>query len=229
MLAELKKDNFIVITTRSKEANYRLINNLKNPKLTILPISLIKYEILDFDFSIIQKFSNLIITSNFVALNIPDNKFNSNIDIFVVGDKSAKILIEKSYNIKYCANNVKELIKNIPIKLYDFSLYLSGNIITTPMPSRIKRVILYNVSYLQTLNYFQIMLLKKTINYILIYSENCAKNFLSLLIKNNLVDKLKNTKILTMSYKAANILQNYSNSISLFANAELIEQYLERL
>ena len=56
------------------------------------------------------------------------------------------------------------------------------------------------------------------IDYILLYSQNCAKTLVKLLTKYNLINILKNTIVITISAKVANIVNIY------FSNVVYVEQ-----
>ncbi len=229
-----------VLLTRSEFANNELKKILEKPKYNLsekyelLECSLIKYELQNIDLLELYKFQNIIVTSFFAANNLPelsnnnsDPSKNNIISAWVVGNKSAKILKQKGYEIQFIAQNAQELKSKILKTNLSNVIYPSSDKITVNMPSHITHKVFYKVFYKKSLSNEQILRYKQGIDYILLYSENCAKTFIKLLLDNNLIDYLKNTKYITISQKVAKIVEPYFENIRICKNSDLMLKYLE--
>ncbi|WP_375326462.1 uroporphyrinogen-III synthase [Candidatus Tisiphia endosymbiont of Nemotelus uliginosus] len=227
-----------VLLTRSTEDNYDIIQTLENnnfayPNASIVRKNgisekqfkyicspLVKYHALDFDPTILHNYNNVIITSKvatklFVSWfnNYPNLQLQPNItkNIWVVGDSSNIILRQHNFTVHYIAKNIQELIYNIPPQLYNHSIYLSSNEITQELPSPIKRQIIYEVQYANTLQHLEEI--KKGVDYILLYSQNSAKTLITLLRANNLLKLFFSTQVLTISEKVASIIRFFTKNV----------------
>ncbi|MEM6338544.1 MAG: hypothetical protein AAF673_01275, partial [Pseudomonadota bacterium] len=150
--------NKSILLTRAKSANLILKEKLMPRGFDLIECSLIKHKLLPLDKELFNKHSDIVITSNFAASNLPNS--NGSKYVWVVGENSEKILKDKAYKIKFCAPDAitlkKELLKNNHIK----AIYLSGNNITIDMPPNIKRIIFYNTDYKQSLSQPEIQRIK---------------------------------------------------------------------
>jgi uroporphyrinogen-III synthase len=174
----------------------------------------------------IKKFSGLIITSKFAADSMEKAPYYS-MPVWVVGNASAEIMAGKGYKIMDCCPNVRALLHSLPPSLYEKILYLSGDYITTEMPKGITRKILYQVSYRDSLSKQQVSRYKKGIDYIVLYSENCAKTLLRLLIEYNLVNSLVNANIIVISSKVKDALNNNFKNIIVAQGAESMLRFIK--
>ena len=147
---------------------------------------------------------------------------------WVVGTKSAKILEEKGYNIKFMALNAESLKEQIPEEIYENTIYLSGNHITVNMPQQVARRIFYKVTYRESLSQEQILRYKQGIDYILIYSENCAKTLIKLLLKSNLMNYLENTTYIAISSKVEKVIKHHFRNTQICQGDDLMLEYLEK-
>ncbi|NRB10838.1 MAG: uroporphyrinogen-III synthase [Rickettsiaceae bacterium] len=209
-----------ILLTRTKKNNDKIKKILEPFDYICHNCSLLKYENIAFNYEDIANFTNLIITSKHAAEIIramPGNKINQH--VWVVGEISAKVLVDKGYHIQYCAKTAEELKKQIPEDLYQHTVYLSSNHITTHMPFLITREIFYRVHYKSDLNSEEQKLFKKKLNYILVYSENCAKTLISLLVAYNLLEYQSNNTVITISAKIADVMKKYFNKV-LICNSE---------
>ena len=114
----------------------------------------------------------------------------------------------------------------MPSKLYGDSIYLSSNKIAQDLPSAIKREIIYQVKYKEYIP--EIEKIKKGVDYILLYSQNCASTLLHLLIENNLVSLLLHATIIAISAKVADIVRPFAKNM-FYCNSNKPEQMLELL
>ena len=219
--------NKSILLTRAKSANLILKEKLIPRGFDLVECSLIKHKLLPFDKEVFNKHSDIVITSNFAASNLPNS--NGSKYVWVVGENSEKILKDKGYKVKFCAPDAiileKELLKNNHIK----AIYLSGNNITIDMPPNIKRIIFYNTYYKQSLSQPDIQRIKHGIDYILLYSENCAKTLLQLLLENDLLKYLENTTILAISFKVVRVVEDYFKNVKNCAGGNQIIEFLEKI
>ena len=216
-----------ILLTRAKSANLILKEKLMPRGFDLVECSLIKHKLLPFDEKVFNSYSDIVITSNFAASNLPNS--NGSKYVWVVGENSEKILKDKGYNIKFCAPDAitleKELLKNNHIK----AIYLSGNNITIEMPPNIKRVVFYNTEYKKSLSQLEIQRIKHGIDYILLYSENCAKTLLQLLLENDLLKYLENTTIVAISFKVGRVVDDYFKNIKNCTGSYQIIEFLENI
>ncbi len=219
--------NKSILLTRAKSANSILREKLMSHGFELVECSLIKYKLLPFDNKILNEFSDIIITSNFVANNLPNN--GNSQSVWVVGESSKNTLEDKGYKIKFCAPNAitlkKELLKNAHIKAF----YLSGNNITVDMPINVERVVFYNIDYKESLSQSEIQRIKLGIDYILLYSENCAKTLLQLLLENDLLKYLENTTIVAISFKVGRVVEDYFKNVKNCTGSNQIIEFLEKI
>ncbi len=218
-----------VLLTRSKSANNELKGKFISKDLEILDCNLIKYKLFPVEADYINKFSDLIITSNFAANNIP-NSPRSGMPVWVVGEKSASSLENKGYKVAFYAASAENLKKQILDNLgprYKTMLYLSGDHITVNMPSEITRKILYKTEYLESLSEKEVIRYKEGIDYIVLYSENCAKTLLKLLVENNLVNYLENTAIIAISSKVGKVFGQAFKNVVVCHDSQSMLKYIE--
>ncbi|MDA9163574.1 hypothetical protein N9N97_01695 [Rickettsiaceae bacterium] len=216
-----------VLLTRSESANNSLKKSLADCNYELLDCSLIDYQLLPIDSSILENYTDIIITSNFAANNIPDAP-NGGMHAWVVGAKSAQILESKGYKIRFFAQDALTLRAQIPTEIHENTIYLSSNHITVNMPLHITRQIFYNVSYLESLSKEQILRYKQGVDYILLYSENCAKTLVKILLENNLLNYLENTTILAISSKVDRVVKHQFCNRVVCSGADLILEYLKK-
>ena len=219
--------NKSILLTRSKLANSILREKLMPHGVDLVECSLIKHKLQPLDSKILNEYSDIVITSNFAASNLPNS--NGSKYIWAVGENSKNILESKGYKVKFCAPDAitleKELLKNNHIK----AIYLSGNNITLDMPPNIKRIIFYNTTYKQSLSELEIQRIKLGIDYILLYSENCAKTLLQLLLENDLLKYLENTTIVAISFKVGRVVEDYFKNVKNCTGSNQIIEFLEKI
>ncbi len=202
-----------VLLTRSKKENQLIISLLSDrTNIEFIQLNLINYSPLAVNNELFNEYSSLIITSNYVAKNISIAP-KDDILVWVVGTKSAKELENKGYKIGFIAPSVEILIHNLPKSELNNMVYLSGDIISKEMPNGIRREVVYKVTYLNSLDQEVIVKIKEGINYLTAYSKNCAKTLLNLLVENNLLKYLENTKVIAISSSVGNILKPHFKNI----------------
>jgi uroporphyrinogen-III synthase len=209
-----------VLITRSEEENQILKDTLEPIGFSCVKCSLIHYQDILFDYSNLEKYTDIIITSKHAANIVAPRRMNA----FVVGEISARILREKGYIIKCIASNVNELKNALPKNIDNKIIYLSGNIITTEMPNNITRKILYNVRYSDFLPTEIQAELKIGIDFILLYSKNSAKTLIKLVLENDLFKYLNNTIVISISPRLQQIVRPYfTKNISAGAPDKMIQ------
>jgi uroporphyrinogen-III synthase len=189
--------------------------------------SLIQYKDLEFDQNILCNYSNIIITSKYLSTMVA-NFTNCNQNIWVVGEVSASILKQHGLIVRYVAKNVEDLISNLPKSAYCDSVYLSGDHITRMLPEAIKRYIMYRISYRDEFSSVLKDRINNGIDYLLLYSINCAKTIINLFSKYNLIETLKNIVVVTISVMVANLIKHYCKKI-IYCNNGQYNQMLELL
>lgn len=212
-----------ILLTRSQEENLKLKRQLKKYDFNCIAWPLIKYVNVKWDIKVLSLYSYIIITSvkgakilaelfhhnlnkNKTILSEKDttllevNKFSC----WVVGRKAAALIRKIGMKINYIAANIDELIEYLPKNIYKKTIYLSSNKITRPLSPQIKRQIIYNVIYCNELTSYQLKSIKKGIDYLLFYSQNCVKTFTKLIVKYKIAKMLENSIIIAISLKVAN-------------------------
>jgi uroporphyrinogen-III synthase len=216
-----------VLLTRAKEFNEQLQGRLRQLDYEVLECDLIEYDLQPLNLSEFITYDHLLITSFFAASKLPDAP-RSNMTVWVVGMKSAKLLASKGYKVGFYAESAESLRRNIPESIFTDMLYLSSDYITVSMPPAIKRQIFYKVKYRASLSDSQIARYKQGLDYILLYSENCAKTLIKLLLENDLLNSLENTTFLVISSKVENIVKSHFVNIEICGGNDLMLEYLEK-
>lgn len=216
-----------VLLTRAKELNIELKLSLQKFDYELLECNLIKYKLQPLDLNEFCSFDNVLITSFFAANKLP-NAPKEVMNAWVVGVSSAKVLASKGYKIQFYAETAEELKNNIPEGIYNETIYLSSDQITVFMPSLITRRIFYNVYYKESLSSNQLLRYQKGIDYILLYSENCAKTLIKLLLENNLMNSLESTTFIVISSKVEDIIKPYFANTMICQGTSLMLEYLEK-
>lgn len=204
-----------ILLTRSKEENSKLAAILKVPNFKIILCPLVKRTAVNFDINILNKYSHIVITSSYAAKILADKQYSNfrNLNFWLVGETSANILRQVGGKIEYIAKNVEELISLFSERLFAHTLYLAGSEITRDLPQQIDRLIIYNAAYTKKLTRTQIKHISIHLDYILLYSQNCAKALLDLLVRYDLLKKLENTVIVAISSKVAEIVKPFFKTV----------------
>ena len=214
-----------VLLTRSKEDNKYLRQILVPKGYACLEISLIEHVNLPLNITILEDFTDIIITSKRAAKLLPMDDGTKN--AWVVGSTSAEILRQKNYNIKYIAYSASELRDHLPNNIYDHMIYLSSNIVSVDMPLAIKKTVVYKINYKDYLSNIEIQILKNGLDYILLYSENCAKTLIKLIVENDLLKYIENSVIIAISSKVEKVVRDYFKQIVTCTYAAQILKKLE--
>lgn len=207
MLLSMKR----ILLTRSVADNKILIDKLKPSGYECIECSLIDHINIPINITLIDKYSHIMVTSKRAALIAPIA--NGNKTAWVVGASSAEILSKKNYNIAYIAESATDLLNQIPHNIYSDTIYLSGNVISVKMPAKIKSLEVYRVKYKTKLSATEIKMIQKGVDYIVLYSENCAKTLVKLILQNNLLKYVENASIVVISYKVGKIVNGYCKKV----------------
>lgn len=213
-----------VLLTRSSEDNIALKEILESKGYNCFTCSLLEYSPIAVDYEILDNYSDIIITSAKAALLVPYTSRPKN--AWVVGKRSAEILRAKNYHINYVASSALELRAILPQSSYEAMIYLASNIITIQMPENIRYLNVYQVKYKSTLSTEEIACFVAGLDYIVVYSQNCAKTLISLIMANNLLKYVAKTRFIAISSKVSKIAEGYFNSITSCSNAEEILETL---
>ncbi len=213
-----------ILLTRSKEDNKYLRQTLATKGYVCMNLSLIEHINLPFNITILEGFTDVIVTSKRAANLLPIDDVGRS--AWVVGSTSAEILRQKGYNILHTAYSAVELRDKIPHDIYSSAIYLSSNIISTKMPSDIKVVNVYKVKYKNCLSDAEVQILKDAPDYILLYSENCAKTLIKLIVENHLLKYIENSVIIAISSKVGKVVEGYFKKI---ISCAYVPQVLEKL
>ncbi|RYE06538.1 MAG: hypothetical protein EOP33_05040 [Rickettsiaceae bacterium] len=203
--------------TRSYSQNLELEQQLKFCNFKLINQPLITY--VDYgkviDENVINRYTSIIVTSKHAAKIIVNSSLayrKAVINVWVVGDNSAMILKQAGFKIEFIAINVEHLITNLPQSLYNKMIYLSANIITQMLPKEIKRLIIYLVKYNIKLSPNKVSIFKQGIDYILLYSKNCANTLIQVMNRYHLY-KLKKSTIIALSSKIAQEISPYFDNV----------------
>jgi hypothetical protein len=98
--------------------------------------------------------------------------------------------------------------------------------ISTRMPHGIKMINVYKVRYKDNLSEREIQILKSGVDYIPLYSENCAKTLIKLILVNDLLKYIENSVIIAISSKVEKLLMDYFRQI---VTCDYADQILEKL
>ncbi len=210
----------MILITRNKEKSLILDQELQNKgfKTIIWPLFKVIYRKISIFHTTLLKFYNIqaIIISSSNAINYLEKlKFNKNIQIFAISNKTASNLQERGYhNIKTAQNSAKsllELTKNNSNKK-GLLLYLCGEVITENLDLELgnkgfntKKIIAYKIQEQKYLSNEVITKIQHgEITDVTIYSKNTATIFYKLLLKHNLLEYCSKIKLLCFSDEIAN-------------------------
>ena len=184
-----------------------------------------------------DEFKGIIFTSSNAVKNLNVKKIDKNIQCFCVGSVTEKTARSKGFQNVYSAdgnvNNLKEIILQNFNNKNKKLIYVSGEIITTNLDQDlisegyiVDRIINYKVLPVENLDLKFLEELKSSIpEIVFIYSQNSAKNFLSIIKKYELQDYWMNTNLMCIGEKTSTVLNEIKwKKIFLFNPGE--EEYL---
>lgn len=199
-----------VLLTRSSEENDILAQGVEDLGFQPVFCPMLTYEKRIMDFDSFKDVKNIIITSKYAA-GIISEQFKSFANVYVVGANSAKIISKNPMlNIGYVgmdAMDVKNHFERLKMAKDDV-IYFSGNNISTEFGFG-QRVIIYDAIYTKELSDEVIHRISKNVEYILLYSKNCADNLISLMSKYNLLEKLGHSVAISLSENISANIKKY--------------------
>ena len=207
-----------ILLTRPLEDSKDLILKFKSlghsvSHLPVIEIKKIEHEELNY-----SEYKGIIFTSSNAVKNLNFKNIDKNIYCFCVGSVTEKFAKKNGYQNIYSAdgnvNNLKEIILKNYINKKDKLLYVSGEIISSNLDKdlisegySVKRLINYSVKPVEIFEENFIKQLKSSMPEIVyVYSENSAKNFLSVIKKYELVDYWMNTNLMCIGEKTSAVL-----------------------
>ena len=207
-----------ILLTRPLEDSKDLIVKFKSlghsvSHLPVIEIKKIEHEELNY-----SEYKGIIFTSANAVKNFNFKNIDKKIYCFCVGSVTEKFAKKNGYQNIYSAdgnvNNLKEIILQNYINKKDKLLYVSGEIISSNLDKdlisegySVKRLINYSVKPVEIFEENFIKQLKSSMPEIVyVYSENSAKNFLSVIKKYELVDYWMNTNLMCIGEKTSAVL-----------------------
>lgn len=199
-----------VLLTRSSEENDLLAKELEDLSFEPVFCPMLSYDKRSMDFSSFKDVKDIIITSKFAA-NIIAKEYHHFSNVYVVGVNSARIISENPMlNIGYIGRDAKDVKSHFErLKLpRDEVIYFSGNNISTEFGFG-QRVIIYDAIYTKEISDEVERRIAKGVEYILLYSKNCADNLVSLLSKHDLLQKVGNSVVISLSENIVSNIRKY--------------------
>ena len=226
-----------ILLTRPLDDCKELILRFKflGHKVSHLPV--IKIQNVNHDKVNVDEFGGIIFTSANAIKNLNTSSINKQINCFCVGSSTEKMAKQNGFQNIFCAdgnvNNLKEVIlQNFDQKKGNL-LYVSGEIISSNLDKDlisegyiVKRIINYSVVPNDEVSDEFIRDLKSSIpDIVYVYSENSARNYLSLLKKYKLSDCWMDTNLMCLGEKTSSVLNEIKwKKIFLFNSGE--EEFL---
>ncbi len=226
-----------ILLTRPLDDCKELILRFKflGHKVSHLPV--IKIQNVNHDKVNVDEFGGIIFTSANAIKNLNTSSINKQINCFCVGSSTEKVAKQNGFQNIFCAdgnvNNLKEVILQNFDKKHDNLLYVSGEIISSNLDKDlisegyiVKRIINYSVVPNDEVSDEFIKDLKSSIpDIVYVYSENSARNYLSLLKKYKLSDCWMDTNLMCLGEKTSSVLNEIKwKKIFLFNSGE--EEFL---
>ncbi len=226
-----------ILLTRPLDDCKELILRFKflGHKVSHLPV--IKIQNVNHDKVNVDEFGGIIFTSANAIKNLNTSSINKQINCFCVSSSTEKMAKQNGFQNIFCAdgnvNNLKEVILQNFDKKHSNLLYVSGEIISSNLDKDlisegyiVKRIINYSVVPNDEVSDEFIRDLKSSIpDIVYVYSENSARNYLSLLKKYKLSDCWMDTNLMCLGEKTSSVLNEIKwKKIFLFNSGE--EEFL---
>ena len=207
-----------VLLTRPLEDSIDLINRFKDKGFTVSHLPLIKINKLEYPKINSSEYKIFIFTSSNAIRNIDTKDFDKKSLCFCVGDATEKTAKQKGFYNTFSAGgnvkNLRELILQNLEKKTEKILYVSGELVSYDLDKdlikeglNVQRLINYNVSHVEDINFDFLSELKKKIpDIVYIYSQNSAVSFLNLIKKYELDDYWMKTNLMCIGEKTSSVL-----------------------
>ena len=226
-----------ILLTRPLDDCKELILRFKFLGYKVSHLPVIKIQNVNHDKVNVDEFGGIIFTSANAIKNLNTSSINKQINCFCVGSSTEKVAKQNGFQNIFCAdgnvNNLKEVILQNFDKKHDNLLYVSGEIISSNLDKDlisegyiVKRIINYSVVPNDEVSDEFIKDLKSSIpDIVYVYSENSARNYLSLLKKYKLSDCWMDTNLMCLGEKTSSALNEIKwKKIFLFNSGE--EEFL---
>tara|TARA_B100001971_G_scaffold36195_1_gene31221 strand:- start:819 stop:1517 length:699 start_codon:yes stop_codon:yes gene_type:complete len=226
-----------ILLTRPLDDCKELILRFKSLGHKVSHLPVIKIQNVNHDKVNVDEFGGIIFTSANAIKNLNTSSINKQINCFCVGSSTEKVAKQNGFQNIFCAdgnvNNLKEVILQNFDKKHSNLLYVSGEIISSNLDKDlisegyiVKRIINYSVVPNDEVSDEFIKDLKSSIpDIVYVYSENSARNYLSLLKKYKLSDCWMDTNLMCLGEKTSSVLNEIKwKKIFLFNSGE--EEFL---
>ena len=226
-----------ILLTRPLDDCKELILRFKSLGHKVSHLPIIKIQNVNHDKINVDEFGGIIFTSANAIKNLNTSSINKQINCFCVGSSTEKVAKQNGFQNIFCAdgnvNNLKEVILQNFDKKHSNLLYVSGEIISSNLDKDlisegyiVKRIINYSVVPNDEVSDEFIKDLKSSIpDIVYVYSENSARNYLSLLKKYKLSDCWMDTNLMCLGEKTSSVLNEIKwKKIFLFNSGE--EEFL---
>ena len=226
-----------ILLTRPLDDCKELILRFKSLGHKVSHLPVIKIQNVNHDKVNVDEFGGIIFTSANAIKNLNTSSINKQINCFCVGSSTERVAKQNGFQNIFCAdgnvNNLKEVILQNFDKKHSNLLYVSGEIISSNLDKDlisegyiVKRIINYSVVPNDEVSDEFIRDLKSSIpDIVYVYSENSARNYLSLLKKYKLSDCWMDTNLMCLGEKTSSVLNEIKwKKIFLFNSGE--EEFL---
>ena len=226
-----------ILLTRPLDDCKELILRFKSLGHKVSHLPIIKIQNVNHDKINVDEFGGIIFTSANAIKNLNTSSINKQINCFCVGSSTEKMAKQNGFQNIFCAdgnvNNLKEVILQNFDNKHSNLLYVSGEIISSNLDKDlisegyiVKRIINYSVVPNDEVSDEFIRDLKSSIpDIVYVYSENSARNYLSLLKKYKLSDCWMDTNLMCLGEKTSSVLNEIKwKKIFLFNSGE--EEFL---
>ena len=226
-----------ILLTRPLDDCKELILRFKSLGHKVSHLPVIKIQNVNHDKVNVDEFGGIIFTSANAIKNLNTSSINKQINCFCVGSSTEKVAKQNGFQNIFCAdgnvNNLKEVILQNFDNKHSNLLYVSGEIISSNLDKDlisegyiVKRIINYSVVPNDEVSDEFIRDLKSSIpDIVYVYSENSARNYLSLLKKYKLSDCWMDTNLMCLGEKTSSVLNEIKwKKIFLFNSGE--EEFL---
>ncbi len=226
-----------ILLTRPLDDCKELILRFKSLGHKVSHLPIIKIQNVNHDKVNVDEFGGIIFTSANAIKNLNTSSINKQINCFCVGSSTEKVAKQNGFQNIFCAdgnvNNLKEVILQNFDNKHSNLLYVSGEIISSNLDKDlisegyiVKRIINYSVVPNDEVSDEFIRDLKSSIpDIVYVYSENSARNYLSLLKKYKLSDCWMDTNLMCLGEKTSSVLNEIKwKKIFLFNSGE--EEFL---
>ena len=226
-----------ILLTRPLDDCKELILRFKSLGHKVSHLPIIKIQNVNHDKINVDEFGGIIFTSANAIKNLNTSSINKQINCFCVGSSTEKVAKQNGFQNIFCAdgnvNNLKEVILQNFDNKHSNLLYVSGEIISSNLDKDlisegyiVKRIINYSVVPNDEVSDEFIRDLKSSIpDIVYVYSENSARNYLSLLKKYKLSDCWMDTNLMCLGEKTSSVLNEIKwKKIFLFNSGE--EEFL---